>query len=365
MVSHPGRSISRKELLLHISVWLILFSYAFLYITRANDGRLLINWSRVQLHTVTVCLSMFLFYVNYLWLIPKLYYQNAKWEFVLINVALVVLLVIAVYVLHPRIASCCASMQHNRPRHFAHRPIAWVLHLRETILLFFIVPMSVIVRNAKRWRELQEAVREAQQRQTEVELVYLRSQFNPHFLLNTLNNIYSLIRISPMKAQEAVIDLSNMLRYVLYDSQDRYVSIVREAEFMQHYIQLMRIRLSSDVRVTVDIDVSPDSTTLIAPLLFISLIENAFKHGVSSVQPSFIDIRMTDVDGRVTCSICNSSFPKPNSDRSGSGIGLEQVARRLELLYNGQYTWVHGSRQTDNGEIYESTIVIDTTCGEA
>ena len=125
------------------------------------------------------------------------------------------------------------------------------------------------------------ARREAEKSRTEAELKNLRNQLNPHFLLNTLNNIYALIAFDADKAQTAVQELSRLLRHVLYDNQQNFVTLDKEMDFIRNYIELMRIRLSANVRVETKIDVRPDSRTEIAPLIFISLIENAFKHGIS------------------------------------------------------------------------------------
>ena len=169
-----------------------------------------------------------------------------------------------------------------------------------------------------------------------VHLKNLRNQLNPHFLLNTLNNMYALIAFDSDKAQQAVQELSKLLRYVLYDNQQTYVPLCKEVDFIRNYIELMRIRLSSNVKMTTQFDIQPDSQTLIAPLIFISLIENAFKHGISPTETSFISIRISDSNKEVICEIRNSNHPKTMEDKSGSGVGLEQVSRRLEILYPGE-----------------------------
>lgn len=145
---------------------------------------------------------------------------------------------------------------------------------------------------------------------TEAELKNLRNQLNPHFLLNTLNNIYALIAFDADKAQTAVQELSRLLRHVLYDNQQNFVTLDKEMDFIRNYIELMRIRLSANVRVETKIDVRPDSRTEIAPLIFISLIENAFKHGISPTEPSFIRIHFSESPGEIHCEITNSYHPK-------------------------------------------------------
>ena len=146
-----------------------------------------------------------------------------------------------------------------------------------------------------------------------------------------------------------------MLRHLLYDNQENEVSLNDEMQFIENYINLMKIRLSQNVEVIFQRQVSLPSIK-VAPLIFISLIENAFKHGVSPVEHSFVHISITATERDITCKIENSNHPKSNSDRSGHGIGLSQVKRRLELAYPNRYTWEKGTNE--EGNIYTSTIHI-------
>ena len=129
-------------------------------------------------------------------------------------------------------------------------------------------------------------------------------------------------------------------------------------DFIRNYIELMRIRLAAHVRVETQFDIPAGSRTQIAPLIFISLIENAFKHGISPTEPSFIRIRFSEENGEICCDIINSYHPKTDADKSGSGIGLEQVRKRLELSYPGRYTWQQGV-SADKTE-YRSILTIKT-----
>ena len=119
----------------------------------------------------------------------------------------------------------------------------------------------------------------------------------------------------------------------------------------------MRIRLSNNVTVKTQINIAPNSQTQVAPLIFISLIENAFKHGISPTEPSLIFIGFTETDTQIECVITNSNFPKSNGDISGSGIGLEQVRKRLELLYPNKYSWKCGI--SEDGATYTSQLIIE------
>ena len=172
----------------------------------------------------------------------------------------------------------------------------------------------------------------------------------------TLNNIYSLIAISPERAQSAVLELSKLLRYVLYENTQPYVPMEKELEFNHNYIELMRLRLARHVQVDVNIPTGLCRGYKIAPLLFITLIENAFKHGTSASTRSFVKINMSEPSpGVIECDIENSSFPKNETDKSGSGIGLKNLSRQLELLYAGKYN-LHAE---SDSHIYRSILTID------
>jgi LytS/YehU family sensor histidine kinase len=232
---------------------------------------------------------------------------------------------------------------------------------RNLFSLALIVGLSVGIKMSARWSKVESERKELEKEKTEAELKNLKSQINPHFLLNTLNNIYALIEFNPTKAQTAVEELSKLLRHLLYDNNETYVPLLKEVEFIKNYIELMRIRLSKNVKLTTNIEVSPGTPTRIAPLIFISLIENAFKHGVSGNKESFIDIQLKEnLNGEVEFICRNSAFPKSESDKSGSGIGLNQVKRRLELLYPNQHTWTQKIEQDEDKSIFTSHITINT-----
>ena len=208
---------------------------------------------------------------------------------------------------------------------------------------------------AQQWYWADKARRNAEAARVAAELGNLRSQINPHFLLNTLNNIYALTAIDQTRAQDAIQQLSKMLRHMLYDNQEQLVSLADEVQFIENYINLMKIRLPQTVDVKLEKDLE-NPHAKVAPLLFISLVENAFKHGVSSTEPSFIHMSMTQKGNTLCVIIENSNFPKSEKDRSGHGIGLQQVQRRLDLAYYQQYEWTKGV--SDDGTVYSSTIKI-------
>lgn len=224
--------------------------------------------------------------------------------------------------------------------------VYWLFHIA-------IIALVVGLRNYMRSQRLKEELKEQQQKHTEAELAWLKNQINPHFLFNTLNNISSLVQIDADEAQESIAKLSDLLRYAMYETDKPLVPLKGEVEFMQNYIDLMRLRHNDKLQVTTEWSEVPSQTT-IPPLLFVSLIENAFKHGVSSSRPSRIDISLKTLPSAVTFECSNTNYPKDDQNRSGSGIGLENTRRRLDLLFPKQYTW----EQSLQDNIYHIRITL-------
>lgn len=165
------------------------------------------------------------------------------------------------------------------------------------------------------------------------EMNSLKYQINPHFFMNTLNNIHALIDIDSEAAKSAVIDLSKMMRYVLYDSERETISLAADLQFMRNYIELMRIRYTDHVQITIDAPQTLPEKVAIPPLLLIVFVENAFKHGVSYNHPSYIHISLFYADEKLTAIISNSRIPAAASVPKQGGIGLENVRKRLDLIY--------------------------------
>ena len=227
--------------------------------------------------------------------------------------------------------------------------------LRDIINLVVFAIAATCIALSQQWYWADQARNRAEAARTDAELSNLRNQINPHFLLNTLNNIYALTAFDAPKAQAAIQELSKMLRHILYDYQQPAVPLQDEVEFLNNYVKLMKIRLPETVEVTFDPHVT-QSDVSITPMIFISLVENAFKHGVSPTEPSFIHITIFADEQNIICDIRNSNHPKAATDDSGHGIGLRQVQRRLELAYFEHYTWTKGA--TADGKEYHSRIHI-------
>lgn len=298
-----------------------------------------------------------IFYTNYLHLVPHYLFRKKYKSYVAINI---ILCLSMLFVIHGWFEIC--NYYYPIPsirRH--HDPLGiWgfiLFRIRDFIIYGFTAALAATIRMSKKWRIAEVARQKAELKRTEAELKNLRNQINPHFLLNTLNNIYALIAFDSDKAQQAIQDLSRLLRHVLYDNNQEFIPLNRELEFLKNYVALMKIRISDNVDLQFNIDIPAENNIQIAPLIFISLFENAFKHGISPTQASFIHIHIysENMDSLTLC-IKNSNFPKKRNDISGSGIGLEQVRRRLELIYPNKYHWEKGTNKEQT--IYTSLLTI-------
>ena len=266
-----------------------------------------------------------LYSLNYYLLVPKLLHGGRAPWFYVINGAIIV-----GWLLWDYLDKRPIEFPQEVVEQFGQRNM-WAMYVGSILIRVFVqLLMIVIAVGLRRIMRANETV--------VAELTWLKHQLNPHFLFNTLNNISSLTQIDPDKAQESIGQLSDLLRYALYDSEADKVPLTEEMEFMDNYIDLMALRCNELTKVEKSLE-RPQQSVEVAPLLFISLVENAFKHGVNARYPSFVRIGMRYADGKLLFQCQNSLFEKQGSDHIGSGIGLENMKRRLELLYPGKYSY--------------------------
>ena len=166
------------------------------------------------------------------------------------------------------------------------------------------------------------------------ELSFLRSQISPHFIFNVLNSIVYLIRTKSEKAENVTIELSNLIRYMLYESENKQVLLEKEIEYLKNYVELQKIRFGDDVNINLKIEGNPGSL-FIEPMLLIPFVENAFKHGVGFIKNPEIDINLNVIaPNKFIFKVSNKIGPEKDEQKdSNSGIGLKNVKRRIELLY--------------------------------
>lgn len=341
--------------IIHMSAWGILFGIPFFFTGDETETVTIESYTRFVIVPISF---MFVFYANYFFLVPKYLFTRRLPEFFVANVLLIVFTMVAVHLLMDLLPDSPHEPPHRKPPMRGEPPLRNIVgfFLGNAVLYMLVSGLSVAIRVTRNWYRIETMRRDLEQSRVEAELQNLKSQLNPHFLFNTLNNIYCLIAFSPDRAQGVVHDLSRLLRYVLYDSNRKFVPLGKELDFIRNYVELMRIRLPEHVSLDLQITEQSKEGGMIAPLLFISLIENAFKHGVSNNQKSFIRIYITHAENQVHCRIENSFFPKNEQDKSGSGIGLVNLEKRLELIYPESYSFRHGQE----GDTYIADLQIQT-----
>lgn len=211
------------------------------------------------------------------------------------------------------------------------------LFLRDAVMIILAMSLSMTIKLSSKWIKEKEHQQMLISAQREEELNSLKSQLNPHFLFNSLNSIYALIDVSPQRAKESVHELSHMLRYVLYETSSE-VELKSELKFIKDYITLMKIRLGNKIPINVTLDVGDNPNLKIAPLIFITIIENVFKHGNTGNSEHQIDVSITTKNGVVSCSTFNHY--NNNVLTNGNGIGLKNLKKRLNLIYGEKATLI-------------------------
>ena len=338
----------RIKIFLHFVFWAYMFLSPMQYMRGTN-----MSMQEYLMNCMSPLLLMVVFYANYKWLTPRYFVEGRHRYMLLINTVMCIGFAV---ILHYWMDFTHELFKNSVANFRTPDTLDDILFfVRDLVNFTIFATAAACIKLAQQWMWAEKARRDAENAKSQAELMNLRNQINPHFLLNTLNNIYALTAFDTPRAQEAIQELSKMLRHILYDYQQPTVSLREETEFIGNYVKLMKIRLPQTVDVTYNVQCSSFDIE-VAPMLFISLVENAFKHGVSPTEPSFIHITIEADKRHIVCDIQNSNHPKAAGDNSGHGIGLQQVARRLELAYYEQYVWEHGP--SADGKIYHSRITL-------
>ena len=201
-------------------------------------------------------------------------------------------------------------------------------------LAIMMLALNLVIKWFYKSQMMEEKVVELEGEMLRGQLQQLRYQINPHFFMNTLNNIHALVDIDPEKAKNTIIELSQMMRYVLYDSSEGMVTLEKEKSFLEKYLSIMSLRYSDKVTIKADFDIEGKSAMLPA-LLLVTFLENAFKHGITYKKESVLDTSLRMEDGRILFSCYNIKRDEDSSQKGG--IGLENVKKRLNLIYGAEY----------------------------
>ncbi|MFA6895060.1 MAG: sensor histidine kinase [Bacteroidales bacterium] len=346
------KQIIRKRgtfLFINILTLIMLFSLPLLLTPRHES----LTLDRYIGFCVPLFAYLIVFYVNYLGLIKKYLFKKKFLSYFLSNVFLIVVLAVLLSFWNEYYFTNFVFDNVRKGPPILHFGFIF----KDLLFMILTDSLAVAMKMTVEWYRTEKERAKIEVVASEAELKNLKNQLNPHFLFNTLNNIYSLMATDSAKAQNAILGLSKILRYVLYDDNQNWVSLEKELSFTKNYIELMSLRLTDNVALKADIQNECEGY-MIAPLMFISLVENAFKHGVSQEKPSFIDINIFLENNFVKCIVKNSYFPKTEQDYSGSGIGVENLQRRLSLIYPEKHTF---SKMLINDSEYiaELSITLD------
>jgi sensor histidine kinase YesM len=307
------------------AIFLIPFMNAHLMSEREIDfEKVIISWGKITPYFI-------IFVVNNFILTPKLLLKRRYWQYI---ISLIVV-VVAVF----------ATIEISDFRYWQYnvdlRSKASLTELKWYWNVLFSVLMAGANAMIKIYYQIVETERHMailQKQNVETQMQYLKYQINPHFLMNTLNNIHAMIDFDSDKAKQSVMELSRMMRHVLYDSGESETTLDKEVDFLNNYIALMRLRYVDDVVITLSVpDQQHCRKVYMPPLLLIVLIENAFKHGISYTNPSYINISIDVDDEKLKCLVVNSCHTTSNVNEH-SGIGLSNIKKRLDLLFDSHYS---------------------------
>ncbi len=313
----------------HILFWLIsivLFTVVLIY-TRGDFNFYSITLQMAASILITIIFLAISVYINLLWLIPSFFYRRKFLLFFILELANILLFIFCNYFI------TYVFEGGSHPNFLTEFIAEFIL-----VLLFLIVSTLLkVMRDSITLQDVELRMKEVEKQKIEAELRALKAQVNPHFFFNTLNSLYSLSLDKSDKAPELILKLSDLMRYVIYESKDDQVPIGKQLDFLQSYVYLERLR--ADENLQVDFEVRGMHLDLkIAPLLYIAFIENAFKHGSKDkkIDPYIRIVFNLENPDCVIFSIENKvdGYPEHNT---GGGFGLSNVKKRLELLYPGSH----------------------------
>ena len=315
------------ENLLYLMVWMVIILVPVLNSKMLEEVH--VSLENILIAWLKIAPYLLIFIIHNSLIAPRLLLRKHRYVWYLVVNLLTITAVFSLVAIYEKYAPYDTEPYIlNGKASFTDLAIYWNI-----LLGFFMTGLNMGIKLLYRSLRDEQQMEELKRQNLQAEMDYLRYQINPHFFMNTLNNIHALIDIDTEYAKSAVIELSKMMRYVLYESGSETISLKKDIQFIENYIELMRIRYDSSIDICLDYPATIPNKVAIPPLLLIVFVENAFKHGVSYNHASFIHIRIGYRDDAVTAVISNSRHEK-----SRPGIGLENVKKRLALIYQDNYT---------------------------
>ena len=360
----------RKEHIIYTLLWIVLYlsPVMSMYMRMSTNPHIDFSWEEIlnvwKFNTVWVVL----FAIHNFLLAPILIIKRRTWLYTALAMLLLTVTMCTLYVMRPdhrmrhpkslpptECKQCntdkeCPECGYDRPysndperrkpemRLFSPMPLFGPGEMVAVFGGLLLMGMNLGVKLYFRSQEATEALTQIEKHALERQLQYLKYQVNPHFFMNTLNNIHALVDIDPERAKASIVELSKLMRYVLYEGNNKLTPLSREVQFLRNYVQLMSMRYNTgNVSISLDApDVLPDS--MLPPLLLVIFVENAFKHGISYRTKSFVEISLQPHADRLLFS-CRNSRPEIKHDENmKGGVGLSNVRRRLDLLFPNDYT---------------------------
>lgn len=318
------------ENLLYLMVWMVIILVPVLNSKMLEEVH--VSLENILIAWLKIAPYLLIFIIHNSLIAPRLLLRKHRYVWYLVVNLLTITAVFSLVAIYEKYAPYDTEPYIlNGKASFTDLAIYWNI-----LLGFFMTGLNMGIKLLYRSLRDEQQMEELKRQNLQAEMDYLRYQINPHFFMNTLNNIHALIDIDTEYAKSAVIELSKMMRYVLYESGSETISLKKDIQFIENYIKLMRIRYDSSIDICLDYPATIPNKVAIPPLLLIVFVENAFKHGVSYNHASFIHIRIGYRDDAVTAVISNSRHEK--SRPGTTGIGLENVKKRLALIYQDNYT---------------------------
>lgn len=318
------------ENLLYLMVWMVIILVPVLNSKMLEEVH--VSLENILIAWLKIAPYLLIFIIHNSLIAPRLLLRKHRYVWYLVVNLLTITAVFSLVAIYEKYAPYDTEPYIlNGKASFTDLAIYWNI-----LLGFFMTGLNMGIKLLYRSLRDEQQMEELKRQNLQAEMDYLRYQINPHFFMNTLNNIHALIDIDTEYAKSAVIELSKMMRYVLYESGRETISLKKDIQFIENYIELMRIRYDSSIDICLDYPATIPNKVAIPPLLLIVFVENAFKHGVSYNHASFIHIRIGYRDDAVTAVISNSRHEK--SRPGTTGIGLENVKKRLALIYQDNYT---------------------------
>lgn len=336
-----------KIILLHLLIWLTLGVINYL-----PDYLILGDYTYG--FPLTYVGYVLLFYLNYSILVPRLLLKQRISYYVASAVLLLTLSVMLGYMMEP-----LTSPLHALKESFSSLEIS-PLFKTLTLMRILVINLAFLitgttVRLYKEWMKNRIQEKELERQKINAELKFLKNQLNPHFLFNSLNSIYSLTHKKSPDAPEAVIALSELMRYMLYETNHTTVLLEKEVNYIRRFIQLQRLRLLNSTMVNLEVSGSVTNQK-IKPLILISFIENAFKHGTDEKGNSIVNIKIHVNENQLIFS-CSNFLKKQPNEKEFSGIGLKNSKKRLDLLYPGAH--IFEVRQEEDNYTVKLTLILD------